>query len=64
MKDRDPKTLTLDKQVLNAHDASKSERIRLVTTIKLPADSPIQDFLCREEHKDLFEVLWRKESKK
>lgn len=63
MKDRDHKTLTLDKQVLNAHDASKSERICLAK-IKLPADFPIQDFLCREEHKDLFEVLWRKESKK
>jgi hypothetical protein len=63
MKDRDPKALILDKQMLNADDSSKSEEGRLAT-IQLPADFPISDFLCREEHKDLFEALWRKESKK
>jgi len=63
VKDRDPKTLNLENQVLHANESPKSERVRLAT-IQLPADFPISDFLCREEHKDLFEALWKKEFKK
>ena len=63
MKDRDPKTLNLDERMLNAYESSKSERVRLAK-IQLPADSPIEDFLCREEHRDLFEKIWRKEPNK
>ena len=63
MKDGNQKTLHLDKPVPNTHESSKSEKVCLAT-IKLPSHSPVSDFLCREEHKDLFETLWREESNK
>ncbi len=60
MKDRDPKTPKPDKQVPKAQKSSESEQTHL-TTIKMDPHSPIQGFLCRNEHQRLFESLWKKE---
>ena len=60
MKDQDPKTPKSDKQVPKVQKSSESEQTHL-TTIKMDPDSPIQDFLCLDEHQKLFQNLWQKE---
>ena len=32
----------------------------ILTTIKTDPKCPIQDLMCREEHRELFEGLWNK----
>ena len=62
MKDRDPKTPKSDKQMQKTQKSSEFEKT-LLTTIKMDARSPIQDFLCRGEHQQLFQNLWQRESR-
>ncbi len=35
----------------------------ILTTIKTDSNCPIQDLVCREEHRELLEGLFRKKSK-
>lgn len=60
MKDRDPKKLKLDEQVPKARNTPESEQTHL-TTIKMDPHSPIQGFLCLDEHQKLFQNLWQRE---
>jgi len=62
MKDRDPKKLKSDEPVPKAQKSSESEQTHL-TTIKMDPHSPIQGFLCLDEHQRLFQNLWQKESR-
>jgi hypothetical protein len=60
MKDRDPKKLKSDEQVPKTQKSSESEQTHL-TTVKMDPHSPIQGFLCLDEHQKLFENLWQRE---
>ncbi len=60
MKDRDPKKLKSESQVPKAQKSSESEQTHL-TTIKMDPHSPIQGFLCLDEHQKLFQNLWQRE---
>jgi hypothetical protein len=61
MKNRDHKLPKSDELVSKTQKSSESEKAYL-TTIKMDPHSPVQDFVCRDEHQKLFESLWKKGS--
>ena len=61
MKNRDHKLPKSDELVSKTQKSSESEKAYL-TTIKMDPHSPVQDFVCRDEHRSSLKVSGKRES--